>query len=281
MRITDYPLVFEVRDEYVELRRKGSSRDDAVQQLVAEYADELTTGAEDDGLQFWVGLADGQYQRKELQSDVAEKALAALEALAMPEFEITPGDILRRQERYAQAPMPERKVGKPRKKFHCTWSVDDVYAYRMTGEEAEGLGIRGKYMLMQMTREMELWDQRVVPVVVFSVWDDLPLPSSMEELCRAPLLRIMNGRFFTPKDVFEYEAEFIIKNEKQLAETPLIYVGNFPDYYLPEDMLCLRESGNATMMELKTLEADLCLFYRAATVWGYGTAERKQYVTPK
>lgn len=66
-------------------------------------------------LTFWIGLADGQFARKELTLEIAVHGLMALNRLAQEAPDITPGDIERRRKHYAQAPMPERRLGRPKK----------------------------------------------------------------------------------------------------------------------------------------------------------------------
>ena len=128
MRITGFSILYDLKTEYPQLRREGCSREEAVNTLMERYNAELTTGAEDDGLLFWVGLADAQYQLKELSEEVAGKALDALAQIRKTDWDVCPGDLDRREKRYAEAPMPERKVGKPRT-FCCNWQIGDTYAW--------------------------------------------------------------------------------------------------------------------------------------------------------
>jgi len=60
MRITEFPLCAEVKEEYIKLRKSGKNRASSVTQMKEHYADEITSGAEDDGLLFWIGLADSR-----------------------------------------------------------------------------------------------------------------------------------------------------------------------------------------------------------------------------
>ena len=107
MRMTDLPMINEVKTEYVEHRSEGNSRAEATASVLANYAQELTLGGADDGLQVWIGLADGMYSRKELTEEVAQKALVALDALEQCVIPIAKSDLQRRRSHYAQAPMPE------------------------------------------------------------------------------------------------------------------------------------------------------------------------------
>ena len=60
MKLTDFPLYSEVKEEYLELRKIGKGRADVLKEMQVSYADELQLGAEDDALLFWIGLADAQ-----------------------------------------------------------------------------------------------------------------------------------------------------------------------------------------------------------------------------
>ena len=44
MRITDFEMIHEIKEEYISLRRLQNNRATAVEKLIAEYRDELTIG---------------------------------------------------------------------------------------------------------------------------------------------------------------------------------------------------------------------------------------------
>ena len=112
MRLTELEHIGQIKQQYLRLRSEGLCRSEATGRMLREFE------AEDAGerLTFWIGLADAQYQRKELTVSVALQALLALHRLGDYGIYVTPGDIERRRKHYAQAPMPERKLGRPRKK---------------------------------------------------------------------------------------------------------------------------------------------------------------------
>ena len=234
MRITGFSILYDLKTEYPQLRREGCSREEAVNTLMERYNAELTTGAEDDGLLFWVGLADAQYQLKELSEEVAGKALDALAQIRKTDWDVCPGDLDRREKRYAEAPMPERKVGKPRT-FCCNWQIGDTYAYQMKGPEAEQMGISGKYMLLR-TVDNELFDKTVIPVVTVTFWETKPFPTTVEEFMSKPILilnRAGNSLFEVPGYV--YKTYLNISCKRFLNILNLEFVGNFPDVPMPDD----------------------------------------------
>lgn len=267
MRITDFPLSAEVTEEYIELRRAGNCRTDATEELQARYACEITQGAEDDGLLFWIGLADGQYKRGELSSEVSEQAVRALDLLQQSDWGIAPGDIARRRLHYAEAPMPERKVGKPRPKFRCEWNIGDTFSYQLHGEEAEALGISGNYILLRKVSEIEFGDGRLLPVVTLSFWENDPLPSNSDEFQQAQILKLDRKKCEMPLNTYEYRAEILFKNRKQLSGIPLEYIGCFQDIPMPEDEYIFTHPGKISMILPENFDQRCCGFWRRHMIW--------------
>ena len=261
MRMTDFPVLEEIKDEYIQLRQAGNSREDAVQKMMESYTDELQD-AEEIPL-FWIGLADAQYFRTELSEDVAQKAISALDAFDSFGWGICSGDLNRRRDHYEKAPMPERNVGKPRPKFRCQWKIGDTFAYQLTGREAKELGIHGKYMLLRKVSEVEFGDGSLYPIVTVSFLGDRTFPTSDEAFMDSPLLKLQEGgRMFSPKDKFEYRTVIIIKNKKKLAETPLQFVGNFMNVQMPTDEIIFTEAGVILMNHLELFETNFCLYWK-------------------
>ena len=278
MRISDFPMILEVRDSYIDLRKSGSSRRDAVREMCEKYAEEITLGASDDGLLFWIGLADGQSMHKELTLETAEQALRALDGLSGMCPEILPGDISRRKEKYLAAPMPEHKFGKPRKKFRCCWENGDTFAYRLTGPEADMLGVNGQYILLRKVSEQEQWDGRLLPVVTLALWERDVLPQSREDLLTATCLKIARGRMGLPGNKYEYRTELIIKNQKELDSTPLVYLGKYENLPMPADEVVVERAGCIILTRLETIADTLCTRVRLSRHY---EAEKGVITSPK
>lgn len=262
MRITDYPILYEIKEEYVSIRKGGAGRDQAEEELIARYHDELTSGAEDDGLLFWVGLADAQYSLRELSVRVASMGMQALKSIEDAHWEVTPGDIERRKTRYASAPMPEKKKFGPSRKFRCEWKIGDTFAYQMTGPNAEEYGLTGKYMLFRKVDEMEFDGGYLFPIMTVSYWDKEELPATTAEFLSVPMLKLDNCRLGVPKHLFEYRVEFIVKNKRQLENLNLRYLGNFADVPMPEDEAIIDIQGAVKMVVLERLDINCCYYWR-------------------
>lgn len=248
MRITDFELLSDIKTEYRTLREKGQNRDMAVQTLLKRYQNELTVGTDDDGLAFWIGLADAQYAVKELSQEVAEKGIVSLEQLVVTVPELDKGDIERRKTHYACAPMPERKNIKKPKQFRCQWEIGDTFAYRLSGPDAEKYGVVGEYVLLRKVGEMESWDERLLPIVTVTHWTDAKLPSNEEEFQRVPLLKLSAGRLSSPKNTYEYRVQIQFSREIQVKQLNLYYLGNFTSVLMPKDEFYYHKKGYVLMM---------------------------------
>ena len=263
IRMTEFPILEEIKDEYIQLRQNGNDRATAVQKLKKSF-NELQEDDEDEDAQlFRIGLADAQYYRKELTEEVAQNALKALDVIAGFDWDVCPGDLNRRREHYAKAPMPERKAGKPRPKFRCQWKIGDTFAYQLTSQEAKDLGIYGKYMLLRKVSEVECSNGALDPIVTISLWDSDIFPTSVEEFMSVPLLKLCEGgRSFSPSENFEYRTEIVIKRTKQLSDIPLVFVGNFADVPMPADEIIFTRAGDILMVLIEMFEKKLCLYWR-------------------
>ena len=258
MRITDYPVLGEILDEYRDLRRSGHSRTAAEQSLIEQYSSELEYGSEDDGLLFWVGLADAQHTLKELSERVSQKARSAIDELSDPKYGITPGDLERRRKRYS-LPMPERKsFGKPRR-FRCAWNIGDTFAYRIGGQQAHEMGINGKYLLVRKVHELECFDGKILPVVTMSIWDREEMPQNADEFASVPMLKMRGDCKTQCKNGFVYRAQLLFSRKKQTE--PFVFVGNFKNIPMPVDEIVIHNSIWTPMADVRDLDNMSCIYW--------------------
>lgn len=260
MRITDFELLCAIKAEYRKLREEGQSRNMAMQVLLEQYHNELTIGAEDDGLLFWIGLADAQYAVKELSQEVAAKGIVSLELLAATVPELAKGDIERRKTQYACAPMPERKSIRKPKRFRCQWKIGDTFAYRLSGPDAEKYGFMGDRVLLRKVDEIETWDKRLLPIVTVTHWPYAQLPFGEEEFQQIPVLKLSSGRLSSPENMYEYRVVIQFTSEKQVTQLNLHHVGNFPNTPIPADEFYYRKDGYILMMLPKEFDWQLSYF---------------------
>lgn len=267
MRITDIPLLSDVKEKYISLRKSGMCRDKATIELKNYYVAEISYGAEDDGAIFWIGLADGQWENREITTETAQQAMNALNLVEHSDWQITTSDISRRRTRYSHAPMPEKKIGMPRAKFRCEWKVGDTFAYKLLGAAAEDNNVCGQYILLRKVSDIEFGDGRLLPIVTLSLWGRTPFPKNSIEYNSVPILKLNNGRFALPNNLYEYRAELVIKNRKQLNALPLICIGNFVDVSTPDDEVIIDGAGCMTMIHPEYIDRDLNIRIKVSNMY--------------
>lgn len=270
MRITNFPMLSEIKEEYIKYRQDGQSRAEATQSLIHSYRNEITMGQDDDGLLFWIGLADAQYYRKELTAEAAQKASDALDRMEELKWDITPGDITRRRTHYAAAPMPERKVGKPRPKFRCSWNIGDVFAFKLVGEHSQKLGITGNYMLYQKVDEVEIFDGRIIPIVTLGFCHQ-SLPGTADEFLDIPHLILSKCLYGELKGKFSHKAQLVIDSNKQIERNCLQFLGNYPLREYPDD----GSPDIDTLLPLAVIEMLSCAFWEVDNYFRHLGAEEQ------
>lgn len=262
MRIKDFPVVNQIKNDYTKLRQDGINRDKAVAKLTSSYIREIDIGAEDDGLLFWIGLADAQYALKELSEECARQGITALKQIEQTDRKITPSDLCRRREWYAKAPMPERKqVNKP-KRFRCDWKIGDTFAYQLLGTDAEEFGLENRYVLFRKVSEVKSGNGCIVPIVTVSMWDDMPLPTSSDEFVRVPFLKLNHWRAHSPAGLFIYRTEMLIDNKRSLDKLNLQFLGNFSDVTMPKDEFVIDYVGYMDKLALNRINISCCYYWR-------------------
>jgi hypothetical protein len=270
MRIADIPLYSEIKECYIDYRKKGVRRDHVVVKLLEEYHDEVTLGADDDGIIFWIGIADGQYQLKELTLEVAQHAQNAIVRLESSDFGVSSCDLNRRKEHYAAAPMPEKHSFRKTRKFQCTWKIGDVFAYPLSGDDANTYGLSGQYALFRKVGENKTQDGRVLPVCTLTIWTDETLPESENDFVRHSPLRLGCGRLGNPKNLYEYRFEMQFTRQNQVSSQPFAYLGNYPNVTMPDDEIIIDNSTFVLMMNPHQIEKEVCLYWKWYNNYGRG-----------
>ena len=263
MRITELPLIEEIKTGYRQYREKGFSRQEATEALMRDYQNEVTTGYRDDGSVFWIALADAQYSCKELSSEVAQKGISALDQLEAMGWRIASSDISRRRKRYQQPAMPERKTMRPVKKYRCPWNIGDVFAYRLEGAEWDREGLSGTYMLLQKVGvSTEGWDGYAFPIVTARHWNGQDLPTTRDEVQRAHLLKLARGRLGFPNDQYDYRMQIVYKSSQKAKKVQLEFIGNFPDIPMPKDEINVKNDGAILMILPDDFSHELYLYWK-------------------
>lgn len=261
VRITDHPIISDIKKEYVQLRQNGQSREESTQLLIQNHMETLIYPMNEAASFFWIGVADAQYSRKELTDTVAQKAQSALNVLSLSNLNITPGDIERRRSHYLQAPMSEKKIGKPRRKYQCTWKIGDVFALELTSERAQKLNIAHSFILYQKVDEILIYNGCTIPIVTLAFCNFSDFPVVIDKFKEVPHLRLSCGRWGSSEKKFEYRAQLIIDNRRQINISGLKFIGNYPVRDAPQDEQRFSKSSDILMMPLTSIEMLSCSFW--------------------
>ncbi len=276
MQFSNFPFYHEVAKEYASSRRENISRDEVVAQLKTSHTDAISIGMEDDGIIFYIALADAQFKLRELSSEVA---LAAQKALDLEEkyhnLSISQKEISKRRTNYAAAPMPENVKIRAKKDFQCKWNTGDTFAYRLSGDKAEQLNIAGFWIIIRTVGQQQFTSHQVFPIVTLSIWKSHQKPTNEINPSQLPLLRLASGRMFAPANTYEYRALLLLKSQKQVDNLNLHYLGNWGHIVMPNDEVVFSKSGETYMILSETLDSDLCICYRNDMYYTQGVARQQ------
>lgn len=224
----------DVRYAYTELLRKGKTGEEATQELIDTFRDELADT--DDAPLFWFALADTQWNIGRLQDTVKENALKFIDdgedlkrwATASPsQYSQRKAVLAELKDKLSSPQPPEKKISK-RRTYRCQWNLGDVYAYRLSGNYAEQKQLKGKYLYFVKVGEDDWTNDSIIPVVyVYWTMSDEILP--LEKLEQAGFI----PQFFVPS-VYEKDKTLPIKYRLSLLSTSsriipknnLTYIGN-------------------------------------------------------
>ena len=188
--LTDYyPLLEDIKNEYVRERKHGKSRQEGIEYILSEYCRELDEP--DDGPQVWIGLAKALAQKKELTPELQKKAADGADSLTslFPEAE---KELLKFKKSILDPENigPEAKYSKKRI-YKPNWKLGDTFIHKLMGDQAKEIGIEGCYAVVRKVGEefdegSEIWLQNVFITVCLE--KDIPKTSKqLEDLGYLPL----------------------------------------------------------------------------------------------
>lgn len=257
-------IIGDVQKQYVRHRKKGRTREEAIERIRAEYEQELCD--EDDKLAVLIGLSLALCKKKELFASIAEETLDELQRIYCSNINET----LSKKE-YAKikqhledkAMYGEEAFYKKASIYVPDWKVGDTFSHVLTYPTAKTLGIEGWIILFvkvgEYTDEFDVHHQ----LVCISLCPPDKVPVSSKELEKLGFLPVMNTVGM------EYLAQITIKSKKAERDYELSKIGCFPDVMIPSS--CLDENPLTAMPLFGKMKRDetwlgyedqICRFYR-------------------
>lgn len=208
----------EVQAEYIAYRRRGYSRDRAVQALTARYRDELSDC--EDAPAVVGGIVRALCQKREMTSEIAEQLHQFL-SIVPDETE----KLLRNPTFYGREAVYRR-----RRSFDPQWQNGDLFSHKIVTPKAEKLGLSGWSVLFYRIGSYEDEAGERAELVYLSLCPTGCEPQSAAQLWELGFLRMMcHG------ERWDYMGQLRIKSRRALASYGLKKIGNFPGVLPPDD----------------------------------------------
>jgi|GEM_PF-2702559 len=230
MKLLELPFVYEVREQYLELREE-LQRKKAVQALMREYPDEIEDV--DDAALFWLGIASGQDELGELNVEYRQKTLAALEAWGEDTSSFDAGEL---------DFLSEKSGGKKRTSSnYWTWKPGDVYMYDLSGPRAESAKISDCSVIIYVIGYHSVSRRSNDPVVYLLLNPSKNAPQSKEELESYGYIDL--STIWRRNDKKYCKTVFVSNGKREFEDfsTKLQYIGNYPEISGPENQATLQD----------------------------------------
>lgn len=221
----------DVRDEYVDLLRKGMSGEDASIKLTEQYR-HLD---EEEAAVFWFALADTMWNYGRLAEDVRAEALKYLENQTDLRrwYEQDPRNAEKRAaelealECRLRSPQPEAKAVKQYRLYKCPWKIGDVFAYCLDGAEAKGGPYESCNVFFVKVSEQQWHPGHTIPVVYFfrTIGDELVALQKLREDAFLPQFFVPSVYEKSPDRKRLYRVALVCTSARSIPKK-LLYMGN-------------------------------------------------------
>ena len=255
-----FPLIDDIEHTYKRMRRTGVSRDDAINNILDTYSNELND--RDDSFAIWLGLASVLGLKKELRKDImikATDALSHLEIFFLREYPEITIDFKTIESKICDKSMLGNEARYPQKKvYRPGWKKGDTFEYLLSGEYAAKAGLNGwSVLLRKIGEEMDI-EGNENQIMYMTVCPSSHLPHSDEELVQYGLIP-----WFIFDDGYAFLYKLLTTSKKRTEGYALRKIGCFPKCGGPKEkcsatsLLLLGNSGKA----VSDIEIQVCRRY--------------------
>lgn len=253
-------LIRDVKQEYLQKRRDGESRSEAVRSVMDSYAEEAEDCEENLALHFGLLLALAEHN--ELYPEFSERARLLL---AREEQEQVLQKPARRYvQRCAELVNDPNRYGdeaiiKKRRVYNAGLKIGDTFAHKITCPVSEPPGLKGQFIVLTVAGEYDDISGRPTYLMYGYFAEDLEVLSNPDRRSEMRCVRAM--RHDNGWDYF-FQVGFTSKKKQQAFE--LTYVGTFSDLPRPTDHVA--EDPRVAMPLYADFEPHFCRLYQS-----YGT----------
>lgn len=263
------PIILDVEERYMEYRKSGKNRDEAIAAIEAEESEAIMDS--EDHVAIALGLAFALCKKKELTEVVYFKAIdAIIKFKNVLEANDHRRSFLDAAERYLRNPVLYGLEATYRRRTPYTpdWKTGDVFSHVLTHPRSKSLGIENWTILFYKVGEY-MHGRYPIQLMYVCLCPPGKLPSTSQELQELGFLRMMNHN-----DKWDYLAQILIKSAKDEQSYQLKRIGNFPGVVPPADrteenpetampLFGIMEQGNTR----PDYEDQICRIYRSIRRW--------------
>lgn len=225
------PIIDDIRRQYKHYRATGKNRFEAIAAIESSYAEELQD--DDDYAAVQIGIALSLCQKKELTTEIAERALCAVHRAqksivldkAKGQYLSQITQLLGDTSLIGSEATYQRRVP-----YVPDWQTGDLFSHTLTYPTARLLGIEGWSILFYKVGEFVEDMHHYRQLVYVSLCEPGSEPATSLQLQNLGFLRMMNH-----DRKWDYLAQLTFKSKKEEQSYDLVKIGNFPDVMLPSD----------------------------------------------
>lgn len=230
--IDEHPLVNDIQEQYVNYRKNGMSRSEAVDKIRQENADELQDF--DERYLVLIGLSLALCKKNEMIKSLADETLDEIRRVSVDEdlenafrnFFANVEQCLKDESVYGEE-APYKKSAK----YVPDWKVGDVFIHQLTHPKSIPLGINGWFVIFYKVGEYCDMYGDLNQLMCISLCPPDKTPTCDSELQALGFLCMMGRE--NPK----YLSQMTIKSKKAENYYELTKIGNFLNVYLPASVL--------------------------------------------
>jgi len=225
------PIIAEVREQYVNYRKSGKTREEAVALMHDYYSEELMDI--EDGAIVLSGLVFALADKKELYEELvtcASCAIAKLRVILEPDD--ARKQILEIADKYIMDPSVWGSAAayNGRKKYTSSWMIGDVFSHAIETPSAKSLGLNGWFIIMYKKGEHVDEFGKVRHLMYVSLCPPEKIPTTPDQLADLGYLGTVKR-----DQGWEYLVQLGTKSKKEELSYKLTKIANFEKVKLPDN----------------------------------------------
>ena len=176
-------VALDIKDGYVDLLRKGYSKEEAIETMMDEY--DFYFEDEDDVISAVLALADTAWKYGRCTEELKKFALDIIHLdLSQQEWDNVRRrkEVLDKLEKQLTGEQPPEKHVPIKRVYHCKWKIGDTFTYPLESNYAKEHGYDGQYLIITKIGEYDSSEYYRLPIVRIKITKDKKIPTTEEEI---------------------------------------------------------------------------------------------------